>query len=427
MLTIKSRSDLYFSIFVILISIIYYIGISYIPFHPDESTQIFMSSDFTNWFSNPGQLFWDSEKTNEIKQTYRLLDAPISRLLIGLGRTLTQAPPLEKDWDWGADWNSNQRNGALPGQNLLNISRFSVAVLFPFSLWLIYSIAKKISGGSVAGWAAAILLIGNPQIALHTRRAMAESALLFSTLLCLYFFLNPPRRIWLLAIPVALAFNSKQTAVGLFLFGLIYVIFQSKNSSMRKRLIPISLYLLLFLLVFLLLNPVYWEQPFHSLGAALHTRGELVTAQTDTFRQLNPNLVLDSSWKKVLSFFTQVFFSTPQFAETGNYTQDLASSIKHYYANFGNRLFSQPTIQVLTVILSIAGMIGIFTRARRKPPGYEHLYTFITIFFIVVLSLVFFIPLSFQRYYLPSIPFLCLFSADMINAIVVHARKKKVD
>ncbi len=162
------QSDQFFLLFVFVTSIIYYIGIPYVQFHPDESTQIFMSADVDEFLNQPTQLFWSENKQGDTKQTYRLLDAPFSRILIGIGRNLLSGPPLDNDWDWSQTGSAIKKIGAMPEATLLSLSRMSVAFLFPASLGLIYTIGKRSSGTN--GWLDCRDTIAwNPQIALQPR------------------------------------------------------------------------------------------------------------------------------------------------------------------------------------------------------------------------------------------------------------------
>ena len=45
-----------------LLTIYYFGGLAQVPFHPDESTQIYMSSDFDQLLSDPLSLTWDQSK-----------------------------------------------------------------------------------------------------------------------------------------------------------------------------------------------------------------------------------------------------------------------------------------------------------------------------------------------------------------------------
>ncbi len=67
----------------------------------------------------------------------------------------------------------------------------------------------------------------NALVLLHSRRSMSEGPLLFFTILALWSFLQNPRYLFLSAIPAALAFNSKYSALSLFAIGLFALVYQN--------------------------------------------------------------------------------------------------------------------------------------------------------------------------------------------------------
>ena len=138
---------------ILLICVPYWAGTLGVPFHPDESAQLYMSADVELLFENPTDLFWTPAETGGLREQYRLLDAPLTRTLIGLGRVLTNTAALPADWVWAASWEENTGNGALPDRRLLAMGRLSVAWLFPLTLWFSYE-AGKILGGKRLGWLA---------------------------------------------------------------------------------------------------------------------------------------------------------------------------------------------------------------------------------------------------------------------------------
>ena len=119
--------------FLCLITFLYFQGVAEVPFHPDESTYIFMSADWEAYISHPLSLaFQESDKS--IRQRYRLIDPPLGRYLVGISRSLAGFSAVNVDWDWSLTWDENNKAGALPSQNLLNAARYGPAALFPFSL-----------------------------------------------------------------------------------------------------------------------------------------------------------------------------------------------------------------------------------------------------------------------------------------------------
>jgi len=131
-------------------SLIYLAGVSRVPFHPDESTYLYMSSDFETFYRQPSVVFWQPEPADELRQHYRLVDPPLLRSWIGFVRWLTGQPLLAADWDWSKFWQENQAAGALPSPGLLQTARLAVALLFPLTLIFMFLAGKQL-GGELGG------------------------------------------------------------------------------------------------------------------------------------------------------------------------------------------------------------------------------------------------------------------------------------
>ena len=268
-----------------------------IPFHPDESTQIFMSSDFAGFFADPAKLIYNGEK-DDLRQHYRLVDAPLTRYLIGLGRRLANLPGLAADWNWSFTWEQNQAAGALPDARLLLVARLSTAILAPLSLLLAYRIGKKLAG-ETCGLVTMILLGSNALFLLHTRRAMAESGLVLGVLFVLWCLTLAQEKPWLAGVALALAINAKQSALALLPVVMIAVCLIPGEVPGRFRKITQNLAWMLATLgvITLALNPFLWGRPVAAAQTALGERQLLVKRQVDMIRSISPEQVLDDSGK----------------------------------------------------------------------------------------------------------------------------------
>ena len=91
---------------------LYLSSLGSVPFHPDESTQIYMSRDFDVAVleRNPAALAWTAGQPLTPEMRLRLLDAPMTKYLIGIGRWLRGFTPADSnvDWVWGATWDENR-------------------------------------------------------------------------------------------------------------------------------------------------------------------------------------------------------------------------------------------------------------------------------------------------------------------------------
>ena len=166
---------------------VYLSDLAAVPFHPDESTHLYMSRDFSILFldRNPLALAWSPGQPQTPETQKRLLDAPLTRYVVGLGWWLRgySTADLNADWVWGAPWEANL--SAIPSPALLLAARTPLAVLGALSAVLLFWIGVEI-GGVTLGLPAALLLALDPLLLLHARRAMAESLLTFFSLLAVW-------------------------------------------------------------------------------------------------------------------------------------------------------------------------------------------------------------------------------------------------
>ena len=405
------RSHWFFILILILISAFYFWGISLVPFHPDESTQIFMSNDFDRFLRDPTGMIWEPGTQLSATIRYRLLDAPVTRYLIGLGRTIASLPAQSVDWDWTASWIENQQIGALPDDTLLIVGRLSVAILFPFGLILMYRLGSMLS--SQVGGIAAVLIFGtNALVLLHTRRAMAESVLIFSLIASLYLLLIADKRPLLAGLAVALAFNVKQSAIALLPIGLLAVCWIPIRVPKIAWRLSANLiqYLSGFFLLTVLLNPFLWRNPVLAAQEALYQRNILLQQQVDDVRNQAPSQVLETPSKRAAVLLAQMYLTPPTFSEVGNYRAHTAPTEISYLEIAGHRFGRDPLAGGIILGMTLLGIIAVIreiTVAERVIR--KRLLLFLSAFIAIAFVLIAMVPLPWQRYSLPLIPFISIF------------------
>ena len=62
-----------------ILAVFHLAGASEVPFHPDEATYLYMSSDVDALLTRPASLAWTPASPDDPKLTYRLLSAPLTR------------------------------------------------------------------------------------------------------------------------------------------------------------------------------------------------------------------------------------------------------------------------------------------------------------------------------------------------------------
>ncbi len=404
---------------IILISTFYLLGVAQVPFHPDEQTQIFMSGDWEQLLTHPSHLFWQPHQHQDLRMRYRELDPPLTRWIIGIGRWIAGLPAPEVDWDWTKDWEANQAAGALPSPHLLLISRLSVAIFFPVSLFLMFQIGQSLGGKTIA-WLNIFALSSNALVLLHTRRAMAESALLFTAILTLWAMDHFRQKTIWLAISAALAFNSKYLNAPLILLCLLAIIFQPKKSqpSSQKVVLQLFQFLIIFMIITLALNPFLWRHPLSAIQDAWQQRKELVNQQVWIYSLNNPDLVWKTIPERFFGLFINLFINQPAIADVANYTKFTHHAESLYFSNPLTWISRGIVTGGLMIILTLYGFIMALLRMKHGNFDKRRYLGLLWIGTIIqTLALVLFNPLPFQRYVMPLIPFICIWMSFGLESL----------
>lgn len=393
-------------------------GSARVPFHPDESTYLFMSADFDALLSDPASMAWEAEKVVDLRQHYRMIDAPVTRYLLGLGRSLSGLPALPEDWSWQISWEDNQRAGALPEARLLRTGRLAVSLLLPFSLLFIYLIGRRM-GGEASGLLAVAMLGSNALILLHTRRAMAEAALTFGVIFALWTFLDGWRKPWLAGLGMALAFNAKQSSLALLPVGLLAVAWglwatsgYTQASAVKKALTNAFIYGAVFGLVTLALNPFLWRDPVGAAQASLAERNTLLQQQLADTLRLAPEKAMLTPGMRAVSLLANLYLLPPAFAEVNQYQTHTAAAEAAYLATPGQNLLRGMVGGGVMLTLTLLGLIlGVISLRGAAPERRRTLILILLATIFQTAALLALIPLTWQRYVLPLAPLACLWAA----------------
>jgi 4-amino-4-deoxy-L-arabinose transferase-like glycosyltransferase len=399
------------------LSAFYFWGLARVPFHPDESTYLWMSADFQTLISDPLALAWRADQPDDLRQRYRLIDAPMTRTLLGLSQWAFGAPPQKSDWDWSKTWAENQAAGALPEPRARLIGRGVLALLFPLDLLLIYRLGLRLRGPA-AGALAMILFGLNALILLHTRRAMAEAALVTGALLAVWSLVEMRSHAWLAGSTLALAVSAKQTAAVLLPIGLLAAALPSTACEREPQSRALALgwrwaqLLGAFALVTLVLNPVSWNAPWRAAQAGWQERQDLLARQTADYASLQPESALDTPARKAAALLAHLYLTPPAFAETANYQAETRLSEQAYLSIPGHNLLRGLLAGGAMFALTLAGISLALLDLRRKELQ-ARLDILIVLAATLALGLALFllVPLPWQRYVAPLVPLTCLWIA----------------
>ena len=377
--------------------------------------------------TNPSSLFWEPGKETDRKLTLRLLDSPLRRYINEIGRQLAGEKALPVDWDWTKSWEENAHAGALPDGKLLYFGRLSIAIFFPFSLLLVYSLGNRILNNT-CGWIAAILFASNALILLHTRRVMAEGVLVFTVLLFLWSVTSPKKSIFFIGITAALAFCAKQSSGILYLVGIIAIVFNNhdKRGSALSLIPRLISYSVIFITAIYILNPYMWKHPIQSNIVAVELRKELLSNQIESLREGRPDLEMDNFAKRASTLLVQLFFKQPDIADVGNYLDQTDGISKIYLANPLNHIMRGLTGGAVMLTLCLYGfLLGIvhITRSRADQDLRLSLFWISGVLIFLAFSSV--ISLPFQRYYISLIPFVCIWIGYGLGSVLQTLFRRK--
>lgn len=153
-------------------------GIGAVEFHGDEANRIFSSESFEPFIHGDiHSHVWE-------EHFWTLTQPPLSRYVIGVGRTLGgyDDTELNTPWNFFRDEARNIREGNMPSPGLLWWSRLPMAVLAIVSgIAVFYLVSAAV--GPLGGWVAGLLFVVNPYLHTSLRRALGESPLLACALL----------------------------------------------------------------------------------------------------------------------------------------------------------------------------------------------------------------------------------------------------
>jgi 4-amino-4-deoxy-L-arabinose transferase-like glycosyltransferase len=394
-------------------------GVKLIPFHPDESTQLFMSSDLEILFTEPGSLLWKPDQVNDPRQRLRELDAPITKYLLGLGRVITGQRALLFDWDWTKSWEANLIAGAYPDEKLLQTGRLTITFLLPFSLVLIYLIVKRIGTQSM-GLFAVVILGTNAVVLLHGRRAMAEGALLLGVLLATWCILRAHQQPWLIGIGMALAFNTKQSTLALLPVAIFVLAWLPKDTSHRFKRVVFNLiqFSLVFILITLVLNPVFWSHTLDATHSAITARRELATQQIEDTQAIAPEKVMKSPARRVFVLFLNLFISPAEYGLVENLHPTL-EDLEAYINIPGHNMFRGI---IFGGIFFVLALFGLYMAVRKALTGGITRQRDLTLVLLSTLSMaggfLVAIQIYWIRYTVPLVPFVAIWIAYGIASLV---------
>lgn len=189
----------------------------------------------------------------------------------------------------------------------------------------------------------------------------------------------------------------------------------------KKTVYSLAVIVLVFAAVTWLLNPFLWQSPIQGFQAAAQARLDFVQGQVATFQQLAPDQVLESPAERAAVLIAQVFLNPPTAADVGNYLSATDASTQAYLAIPGHNLFRGFAWGMIFFTLALFGMItaGIQVVKERFATGQSRSLAILLLSTVIIFAaLVYTVPIPYQRYAIPLVPFTILWSAYGISMIV---------
>ena len=169
------RHRFFFDVVFLLLAVAYVLsGISLVPFHGDESAYLIISEDYDRIVKDGrlDKVLFSPEEKN--KQYLRLSTGGILPFTVGLVRDLANNDDPIQKWLWGSSWEENLAKGNMPTAQLLNLARYTSAVMGALSVIFFFLFVLKLSGSRLAAWVATLALTMHGPFLVNIRRGMQE-------------------------------------------------------------------------------------------------------------------------------------------------------------------------------------------------------------------------------------------------------------
>ena len=416
------------ALWIVVLAVYIIAGAPLVPFHGDESTQIFMGRDYYYVFveGDLTRVFYDRNlSTRQDEQELRIINGTISKTVHGwLAANMGLRPnQLNGHWDWSLDYAANRDSKRIPDLQLLQRARLASALQLSLAALVFFFFVRMIIGRPAAYLASAVFTL-HPAILFNGRRAMMEGSLLLGMVLVLLAaaWLIRERKWWcfvLLGCASGAAIAAKHTnafVVAVVFLACASVIFveaaQSPAGALRSHIRALAKLLLsgiIALAVFYLMNPAWWQAPIEVAGEVLALRVDLLEEQTDKY---GGYAAFD---ERVQGFARFVFGTEKQYFEVSEWAniEELGAQIEAYEASglAGIDTGGGDLIGIVTLGLTILGALLII---RDPKIGWRQRWLLLIWGAGITIITFVFTPLPWQRYYLPV-----LLAVTMMVAVAI--------
>ena len=406
-------------------------GTTLVPFHGDESTQIYMGRDYFYLFQDgdPEAVSYDSTWIKRpTEQHLRLINGTVTKTIHGFlaASAGMSRQEINGQWDWALDYAANRALGNIPEGQLLARARLASAAQLAASAALFYILTRMTIDRPTAIVASGLYAL-HPALLLNGRRAMMEGAHMLGMMLVLVAaaWLLRERRWWkFVLLGVASGFAVAAKHPNAFVVALVFLacaalwLYQAAKLPGRERRRPAQSLLGLLaagglaLFSFYLMNPAWWAAPLDSAAELLRLRVDLLNDQVALYGGY------ESSAERIGGFLEYAFFGRSQYYEVAQWAgfDAIRAQISAYESS---GLAGQAIAGELggLVMLGLA-LLGTVYLARAPQIDRTHRWLLLVWGGGVAAITLLLTPLPWQRYYLPALPFAQLAAACAFTHLV---------
>jgi 4-amino-4-deoxy-L-arabinose transferase-like glycosyltransferase len=412
----------------LLLAPVFLLQLDQVPFHPDESSLLYQSRDLELALHSTPSLFDYTQWETDPAVAYRVLNAPLAKYVLALGRGAAGYGPasVDVDWDWGLGWRQNLAAGAMPPAGGLLGARAASALLALLAAPVLWLAGRRL-GGNWAAWGAAGSYGLNALVLLHGRRAMAEGTLLFAASLAVLTLLSANRRPLLAGAAGGLALAAKHSALPLAISAWLAALLTRSTANsgpVSARWRRLALALAGTVLVVLVLSPYMWSNPFGAVRATVQARSQLLAEQVRLTEELAPDRLLNRPDERLAAMVGHLFFLPVQLREIGNYDLALTPAYQQFQSSWRGQLLRGVVAGGILLGLCLLG-VALSTVGWRKLTMESRWQRTVLLVATVLqgITLLLANPLPIQRYYLPLVPLVCLWAGIGITEIVRGGRQ----
>lgn len=410
-------------------------GTSYVPFHGDESTLVYMGRDYYYQFvqQDLSMVMYHNPAISQSEQDLRMLNGTISKYMYGFA-AYTGAykfEELNEQWDWSTTWDINVNRGAIPEPDLLNRARFSSALQTALAMVVLFVIAVQVFNRPTA-YIASLYFALNPVLLMNGRRAMMEGSHILTLLLVILaaIWVLRYQKWWtfiLLGIVSGLALSSKHTNIMIigvmFILCFIYPLlkgFRSRSAfpfSPGIHFVKLTATVVLSFVVFYALNPAWWESPFPRAAQVMELRAGLLSMQVNNYGGY------EDFGAKLDGFFQSIFVGNPQYYEDTRWEAYIPEQIIAYESTIWSGIPIGGTVIGGFIVLGLVlfAYVSMFRNSYITGES-KWLIIFWTLAILTVTLLI--TPFNWQRYYLPAFPLVGLMLAYGVSIIMQSIKSR---